>query len=171
MADWLQILGNIGIVIGLFFVGVQLYQDRQLKEAELTSAYFESRIQANIAAMGENPQASIVKAATNPEAMTPEDAYVSFLNLDNWGSLWMRYSRLESLGLQNPRWQDSQGLFLEFGTPFGVRWAKHYIDTNGWVLPEAFREKLEAQVAEPERSKQFLRRLEQLLEPVAETGP
>ena len=27
---WLQICGNIGILLGLVFVGVQLYQDRQL---------------------------------------------------------------------------------------------------------------------------------------------
>lgn len=32
---WLQIGGNLALLVGLVFVGVQLYQDRQLKRAEL----------------------------------------------------------------------------------------------------------------------------------------
>jgi len=82
-ANWLQIIGNVGIVLGLVFVGFQLYQDRQLKLAELSAGYFDSRILANSASMGEDPQKSIVKAAISPSTMTAEDAYVFLLNLDN----------------------------------------------------------------------------------------
>jgi hypothetical protein len=163
LADWLQILGNVGIVIGLFFVGFQIYQDRQLKRAELAAGYFENRILANSVAMGEDPQVSIVKAAVDPDAMTPEDAYVYFLNLDNWMSLWMRYSRLEELGMSSDDWQDFSGMMLDFGTPMGVRHVERWIRGNKHALPEEFVAKLRDQLSEPERASEFQQRLDYLL--------
>jgi len=165
LAHWLTIVGNLGIVVGLFFVGFQLYQDRQLKQAELSSAYFETRILSNIAAMGEEPQKSIVKAATNPDQMTPEDAYIFLLHADNWSSLWLRFNRLERLGLQaGAPWQEFSGLGLEFSTPIGLRWAERFIERTDEILPRDFVAKLKEQVREPGREAYFQRRLDYLLD-------
>lgn len=162
LADWLQILGNVGIFVGLFFVGFQLYQDRQLKQAELSAAYFAERISANSAAMGEDPHKSIVKAATDPDSMTAEDAYIYLLNLDNWMSFWMRSSRLEQFDLSSDDWQNFAGASLEFGTPMGIRHMERFLSRPN-NLPKKFVDKLREQLNEPGFASEFQRRLDQLL--------
>ena len=148
VADWLQSLGNLGIVLGLIFVGFQLYQDRQLKLAELSAAYFEARIQANAAAMGDTPYRSIVKAAMNPSSMTPEDAYIFLLNQDNWRSLDMRYAALEGIGLGPNNWQEYSGLPLESKTPMGIRDTKYWM-TKSNNFPQEFRDKVHQELEQP----------------------
>ena len=164
IADWLQVLGNLGIVLGLFFVGLQLYQDRQLKTAELVAGYFDTRIMANIGVMGDEPHRSIVKAATDPDAMTPEDAYIYFANLDSWMSLWMRYARLAEFGLVRDDWVEWSGMPLEAGTPMGIREVRSFVAANADVFPEAFRVKLKADLEDPARASAFQRKLDYLLE-------
>ena len=161
LADWLQILGNVGIVIGLIFVGFQLYQDRQLKLADLAAGYFDSRILANSAAMGDEPFKSIVKAAVSHETMTAEDAYIFFLNLDNWKSLDMRSSRMQQLGLYTDSWQ-TRGLILEAKTEIGLREMSHWL-SQGTNFPPEYMEKLQRQLEEPGLESEFKKRLELLL--------
>ena len=52
---WLQVGGNIGILLGLVVVALQLYQDRQLKAAEMVMAQLDNAIQIRLALMGEEP--------------------------------------------------------------------------------------------------------------------
>ena len=163
LADWLQVLGNLGLVLGLIFVGIQLYQDRQLKLAELRAAHFEARIMANSAAMGDAAYKSIVKAATDPESMTTEDAYIFLLNLDNWRSLDLRSASLERLGLYTESWQEYSGLILEAQTPMGVRDTRRWVE-GGTNYPPAFRDKVEALLNDPKQLDGFRERLEWMLE-------
>ncbi len=162
LSDSLQILGNIGLVVGLIFVGIQLYQDRQLKLAELRAAHFEARIMANSAAMGDAPYKSIVRAATDPESMTAEDAYIFLLNLDNWRSLDLRSASLERLGLYTESWQEYSGLILEAQTSMGVRDTRRWVE-GGTNYPPAFKEKVEELLNDPTQLNGFRERLEWML--------
>ena len=87
LANWLQVIGNIAIVGGLIMVAVQLNQNAQLATADLQSRAFQLAMQFNIARMGENPNETFAKAATNPSELTDEE----LLTLYSAAWFWVNY--------------------------------------------------------------------------------
>ena len=75
ISDSLQIIGNFGVILGLLFVGFQLYQDRELKRAELSFASINSAIDVAIAGIGEDPQQTVAKSVENPESLSNADLF------------------------------------------------------------------------------------------------
>jgi hypothetical protein len=76
LGHWLLIGANLGILCGLIFVAVQLYQDRQLKAIELSMAQLDNSLQVRLALMGEQPHLALIKSVTEPDAVSPEEALV-----------------------------------------------------------------------------------------------
>ena len=103
---WLQVGANLGILLGLIFVGLQIQQDRELKQVEMLSRTWTDLFEREIAAMGDEPYRAIVKAASNPEELTEEEIYVyqTYLSVVLLG--WGRRMALEQKELFDPGWKD-----------------------------------------------------------------
>ena len=66
-------MGNLGLIVGLVLVAVQIKQNNDLAKAQLLSDGWLAGIQINLALIGENPAASMAKASTVPDQLTDED--------------------------------------------------------------------------------------------------
>jgi hypothetical protein len=76
IAHWLQISGNIGILCGLIFVAVQLYQDRQLKGIEMSMHQLDNALAVRLALFGEEPYQALIKSITEPDQLSATEAMV-----------------------------------------------------------------------------------------------
>ena len=147
-SNWLGALANIGVILGLFFVGVQIYQDRKLKEAEILSQYFSDRGQQIIASMGENPQEAIIKAAYAPSELTPEQTFVYRQYLILHANTWDRFVLLEGAGLYPSRWQNSFDVAADFMTEPGEKFLKESLNDD--FYPGGFVESMKSDLRKPE---------------------
>jgi hypothetical protein len=77
LSNWLQVAGNLGVVVGLVFVGYQLVQDRELKRTELMFWTMDTLQQLHLSLAGEQPHESLVKLAIAPDDATEEDRYIA----------------------------------------------------------------------------------------------
>ena len=139
----IQTLSNIAVVVGLIFVGVQIYQDRDLKRNELIAKAYESRMQANLALLGDNPAPALIKAAYDPKNLTPEETLTNYAYLDLWVAQWDQAAFLERAGLYTPAWVDGYNYNWAMRTEFGNKFMQEYIDRSR--LPEDFKAKLTEQ--------------------------
>jgi len=73
LANWLQIGGNIGIVIGLILVAVQIKQSSELAHAQLVSEGHAIAMSIQLALAGEEPGIAWSKAIHRPEELTDDD--------------------------------------------------------------------------------------------------
>jgi len=120
---WLQLGANIGLIVGLVFLGLQMRQDRELKRLEFVMNTFETSLERTLAEMGENPMKSVEKAVYRPEEMSPQDVLVVTALLNNSYISWWRGTVMEELGVFTGRWrsQDNVSGWL-FETGVGKRW-------------------------------------------------
>ena len=146
-AGWLQILGNIAIVLGLLFVGLQLYQDRQLKQADFIWSLRSSWIQTELTTLGEEPYKAIVKAAVDPKSLTDEESYILARLVAIDVMLAQNLRDLETLGVMSSTWRDRGGIVGAYvGTELGNRIIEHDIDRLGVhdrVLAEVLRAEID----------------------------
>ena len=96
---WLQVGANLGILLGLVFVGLQMLQDRELKRLEMVSRCVTDLFERELVAIGDEPYRAIVKAALNPEELTEEDIYVYRTYLSVVLTGWDRRNFMEQCGL------------------------------------------------------------------------
>jgi hypothetical protein len=74
--DWLHILSNVAIVIGLFFLIYELNQSHKQARATLVNDDMASVREHLHTVMGENPAAAIAKARMNHESLSEEEKVV-----------------------------------------------------------------------------------------------
>ena len=142
---WLQVGGNIGILLGLVFVGVQLYQDRQLKRAEFIHANFIDAAETQRWIGGESPTEALVKVVDREPPVELSDAELAIVvaRLDIQFSAWERNSWMERLGVFEGGWREGIGLGISyFQTPLGRRWLNAELTARPSVLNEAARNEL-----------------------------
>ena len=75
-AYWLTIIGNLGLLIGVVLVLVQINQDSQLTRHQLSMERWGDDMNLQLVLMGENPAKAIAKAIEDPTQLTIEDAQV-----------------------------------------------------------------------------------------------
>ena len=159
MASWLQMAGNLAILLGLLFVGLQMHQDRQLKRAELAWAGYESAINAKLALLGENPQEAVVRAAYQPDDLSAEDAYVLYLIARIELMKLQRSNLMEELGVTPQVGVNSTGWKPELGTRSAHAAAMRLIEL--WRFPEAVRTQYREQLTtstSPDSLRQIIER-------------
>ena len=144
VTTWLQIFSNIGVVIGLFFVGFQIIQDRELKRAELTTVLFSENRETERAKMGDNPAPVIAKVLKN-ETLTEEDQVVADAYLWEIFLRWMYSAEMEQQGIYTGRWRENFRLGRLFQTDYGLRFAEQ--ETENQDFPEWFRDILKLEIA------------------------
>ena len=143
LIDLVHVGGNLGILVGLIFVGLQMQQDRELKRAELLYNNYSSIMDFDLALMGENPYHAIIKAAYNPEELTEEEAYINILAVDHTMLGWTRSAWMEELGLFTGGWQNSN-LGWEMGTSVGRRFVES--ELQNYELPASFMDKIRTEI-------------------------
>ncbi len=109
LSYWLQVGANIGLLLGLVFVGLQLYQDRQLKTAELIAGSLQEHHDRNVALMGDDPASALSKLDSS-EVLDDRDEFIAGAYFEARFANWSRNSILESLGLLSSGW--SNGVLL-----------------------------------------------------------
>ncbi len=76
ISHWLTIVGNLGLLVGIALVAVQIDQNSQLVRVQLSVARWTDDLNLHLAMMGENPAAVVAKAIENPSELSVEDSQV-----------------------------------------------------------------------------------------------
>ena len=75
-AHWLTIIGNLGLLIGVVLVLIQINQASQLTRFQLSMERWGDDMNLQLVLMGENPARAIAKAIEDPTKLSVEDAQV-----------------------------------------------------------------------------------------------
>ncbi|MFT6045623.1 MAG: hypothetical protein ACI9WC_001324 [Arenicella sp.] len=124
---WLQVGANIGLLLGLVFVGLQFYQDRQLKTAELIAGSLQQHHDRNISLMGDDPASTLSKLDSHEE-LDDRDEFIAQAYFDARFANWSRNSILENLGLLSASW--SSGVVLAdhlWANQYGIKAVERYL--------------------------------------------
>jgi hypothetical protein len=121
--NWLQIVGNFGLVVGLILVAVQIKQSTDLAEAQMLNEGWLAQIQRSMDIVGENGSAALARAWTEPETLTPEDVVVLDSLMTSW---WFGALRLENLASRGyevfPLEAYGNMVPYELGNAFAIAW-------------------------------------------------
>ena len=74
--DWLNLLSNVAIIIGLLALIYELNQNRQLVRAEVLHAQYGDILAHQFALMGDNAAEAIALAKTRPEKLSDQQRLV-----------------------------------------------------------------------------------------------
>jgi len=132
VSNWLQIGANVGILLGLLLVAIQIRQATDIAKAQIENDFYLADLHLELAMMGEQPQESWAKAVYAPEEMTEEDAAVVDRYL-NYNIIQLnRMARMRELGLStNPYLIDIMEWHL--GNEVARRWWEFYKKQEGWI--------------------------------------
>ena len=128
IGQWLQVLSNVALLLGIGLVAVQIQQSSDITKAQFLDSGFESTIQAMDVMVGEHLAEAWGKAMANSDEMTDKDltvidAYLRRELLNN-----VRTERVGNLG-----YVDTSGLkggsvrkwvFTYLGNETAIRWWK-----------------------------------------------
>ncbi len=124
VASWLQIIGNLGLLIGLVLVAVQINQATYLVQNQLFSDQITDRQNYYFAMLGENPADAFAKAVMEPENLTDPELVVMTAWMDREINYWLRVRRLTDAGVYPPEiWrQHSDAIDYALAWKFGRTW-------------------------------------------------
>jgi hypothetical protein len=129
LANWLQILGNVGLIAGLVLVAVQIKQNTDATKAQMVNEGFAANLELTLAVVGENASSALSKAIDSPDALTTEEMVVlSYLQIANFG-VRARGEWIDDLGygIDSPHITTAEGnavatIWEYLSTPFGLAW-------------------------------------------------
>jgi hypothetical protein len=105
LQSWLQIASNIGLLIGLILVGVQIKQTSDLTRRTLLESAYQPETAHMDTMMGEHAAASLARAKFAPDALTPADVHVLLYFADWHFAMMRRNAQLEELGMFDSSWR------------------------------------------------------------------
>ena len=123
VGTWLQVGANVGILIGLVLVMLQMQQNESLLEAQLRFSFHDRNVVIETAMLGEEPAAVWAKMHTRPAELNLQEQRVAeailYSAADSWRSLYDLYE----VGLMTDKeWRDA------------VQRDSSYVFNHGWVL-------------------------------------
>ena len=125
-ANWLQILGNFGLLGGLVLVALQIKQNSDLLELQLRKAEAENYISSELALVGEDFMETWQKHIESPEQLTLAemralDAVLYTHTLFRW---WSSFQLYEEGLLEANVWQTAVNvdIGLYYNTPYSRAW-------------------------------------------------
>jgi hypothetical protein len=113
--EYLQILSNFGVVAGLFFLGFQILQERELKQVDLIGVAWSDEQTRRIALMGEEPAQALAKLI-NSQELDDREVIVATAYFGSIRATWIRNSQMEKLGIFSDEWR------RDYRLPSGI-WA------------------------------------------------
>ncbi|MBW2393868.1 MAG: hypothetical protein JRG95_06320, partial [Deltaproteobacteria bacterium] len=137
LGNWLQVGANLGIIVGLVLVGVQLKQNTDLLRVQLLYEESQRFIEHEQTMIGENGAEAWAKSLTAPREMTLAERRVMESYLYAMTEQWRASYMLRELGVLDEEWKDRivEETKYYLGNPFGRAWWKAYRDTTR-VPPE-----------------------------------
>ena len=134
---WLTLAANLGMLVGLILVALQLNQNSELARAQLINEGNITESQVWTGLMGEDPTEAIAKSLENPSEMT----FADFMVVDAY--LWVamnifhrNYALAREGMFDTTDWQqdiDSLGTWY-LGNAFGRAWWEE--EARGFFEPE-----------------------------------
>jgi hypothetical protein len=150
LSDWLQVAANIGIVLGLVLVGVQLKQNSDLARIQLVYAESQSSIDLELEVVGEQGAATWAKSIEDPENLTLAEIRIMEALLWGFAENLRGTYRLAELGLlEEEDWRrrvDSEVTFY-LSDRYSIAWWTNYgaaSDSYPMVLRDAINEVIAA---------------------------
>ena len=122
VVDWLQIVGNLGLIAGLVLVAVQIKQNTDITRAQVTADAWTAELNLALAMMGEEPQLAFTNSVYRPDSLSEEDAVV----LDRYYHFILtqigRYRSMEDYNLASNTDNLIRAVTFDLRSPFGARW-------------------------------------------------
>ena len=145
MRHWLRIGADIGILVGLVFVGLQVRQDRELKVAELVADSLQEHHARNIALMGSEPAEALSKLETG-QTLEASEQFIAQAYFDSRFANWNRNSILENRGLLPASWH-SGTLLADYlwANQYGIEAVESYLKSSPF-LTSGFRSQLSVEL-------------------------
>ena len=107
--DWLQILSNVGVILGLLFLAYQIIQDRNLKRAEMIGMHYQDSLARDLAMMGEDPASTLSKLSTG-KCLDARDQMIAIAYYDARFQEWDRNQYIQDIGLFTGSWWQNLNL-------------------------------------------------------------
>jgi hypothetical protein len=148
--NWLQVSANIGIVLGLVLVGLQIKQSSDLTKIELL--YEESRrfVEFETMVVGENAAEVWAKSLEDPENLTLAEVRIMESLLWSFVEQLRGTYRLAQLGLiEEEDWRkrvESEVTFY-LSDPYSRAWWKNYAGPEKTNIPPELLAVIQASVA------------------------
>ena len=98
-SHWLMIIGNLGLLIGIALVVVQINQNSQLVREQIFNARWTDNLNLHLAMMGDNPAEAVATAIENPSELTVEETRVLEAYVLYWGLADARWRLLDERGM------------------------------------------------------------------------
>ena len=129
LANWLQIIGNIGLIAGLLLVAVQIKQNTDATKAQMVNEGFAAELALKVAVVGENAASALGKAIDDPDALTTEEMVVLTKLQEANFSVRARNEWIDNLGygvtssqLTTAEANAAATVWEYLDTPFGMVW-------------------------------------------------
>ena len=151
IGEGLTIVANLGLVIGLMFVWLELRQSQTQLEAEV-ELNIASSYQTALGRMVDNPEIAdvMIAAYSNPESLTP----TQYLQLTSYHAEWMvlvfaTYQVWRSGAVEDEVWDQHSTYYMLFlQTPWMQEFWRSLNHDD--LYPRQFIEELEARLPEPQ---------------------
>ena len=146
---WLTLAANVGIMIGLILVVIQIRQNSDLVRTQLIADEYALVSVLDTQIVGENPAEALMKAMYSPQDMTYADFRINDAYLIVRIDVLHRLYRLGQEGLfDKDDWKNSSTAFTFewlFGTEFSQSWWEHIGRETYQASPE-FVEYMDARI-------------------------
>jgi hypothetical protein len=150
VANWVQVSANIGILLGLALVFLQIRQNTDILKTQMLFEESHRTVEAEYVMIGENGAEAWAKAITAPNELTLTEQRVVEGYL--WGALeqWRYTYTLSQQGLLEEQWKNRVNSEVSYflGNPYGRAWWKNIGD--GPQYSDEFRELVNTELAEAE---------------------
>jgi hypothetical protein len=139
--QWLSLIANIGVMLGLILVAYQIRQDVELTKVQLFSDATSSRKEWNQAMLGSDPMNVVMKSIEVPSEPTLAELHVMDAYLVGAVNELRRLELLEAAGLDvNVEVEGLHHFF--FGSRFAKAWYEEFRDPD--YLPYHYDEQIRA---------------------------
>ena len=156
---WLIPITNLGVIIGLVLVLLQLRQDEELMRAELYSDAATARMELHYQMMDPELARVVVKSWTEPETLTLEELRV----MDSYLLAAINENRrrlaLDRLGLSAEVGAPENTLLFYFGNRFAKAWWQQFKGDGGKMDAELRAIDATISVTDEEWTMDFFKRL------------
>jgi hypothetical protein len=125
--DWLQLIANAGVIVGLMVLIYEVNQSNVFAQAENASASSSFAVDRETAVMGENVGLVLAKAIDDPDALTTHDLIVVDAYHRQLLMELINQAYQADLGVFSSDWENEWGQYirLHFDYPFGRKWWSH----------------------------------------------
>jgi hypothetical protein len=129
VVDWLQILGNLGLVVGLVLVGFQLKQNSEILKTQVLMDESRRSVDQEWTIVGEEGARVWAKSIATPTELSLEEKRIMEAILWTVVENWLSVYRLDEQGLVEVDWESriSDESVFWFGNTYGRGWWDNWL--------------------------------------------